>query len=50
MKKNMQSPKEREKFWRQTIDQEVINLLKSGKIQEAEAKIYNAIGCSGTES
>jgi len=50
MKKNMQLSKEREAFWRQTIDQESINLLKEGKIQEAEAKINNAIGCFGTES
>lgn len=50
IKKNMQSSKEREIFWRQTIDQEVINLLKEGKIKEAEAKINNAIGCAGAES
>ena len=50
MKKNMQLSKEREAFWRQTIDQEMINLLKEGKIQEAEAKINNAIGCFGAES
>ena len=50
MKKNMQSAKEREDFWRQTIDQEVINLLKDGKIKEAEAKINNAIGCFRAQS
>ena len=50
MKKDIQSSKEREAFWRQTIDQEIINLLKEGKIKEAEAKINNAIGCSGTKS
>lgn len=50
MKKNKQSSKERETFWRQTIDSEVINLLRNGKIKEAEAKIYNAIGCFGAES
>ncbi|MBP2628782.1 MAG: siroheme synthase [Firmicutes bacterium] len=50
MKKSMQSSKKREAFWRQTIDQEIINLLKDGKIKEAEAKINNAIGCSGSES
>lgn len=50
MKKNMQLSKEREAFWRKTIDQEVINLLKEGKIEEAEAKIYNAIGCFRIES
>ena len=50
MKKNIQSSKEREAFWRQTIDQEMINLLKDGKIKEAEAKINNAIGCFRVES
>ena len=50
MKKSMQSPQEREAFWRQTIDHEVIDLLKAGKIKEAEAKINNAISCFGAES
>lgn len=50
MKENMQLSKEREAFWRQTIDQETINLLKEGKIQEAEAKINNAIGCFRAKS
>ena len=50
MKKAIRSSKEREIFWRQTIDEDIINLLKNGKIKEAEAKIYNAIGCSRTES
>lgn len=50
MKKNMQLSKEREAFWRKTIDQEIINLLKEGKIEEAEAKINNAIGCFRAES
>lgn len=44
------SSKEREAFWRQTIDPEIISLLKEGKIKEAEAKINNAIGCSGAQS
>ena len=50
MKKNMLSSKDREVFWRQTIDQEVINLLKEGKIKEAEAKINNAISSFGAQS
>lgn len=50
MKKTIGSAKEREAFWRQTIDEDIISLLKDGKIKEAEAKIYNAIGCSRTES
>lgn len=50
IKKKIQSSKEREAFWRQTIDQEVLELLKEGKIKEAEAKINNAISCFGAES
>jgi len=50
MKKNILSAKEREAFWRQTIDLEVITLLKEGKINEAEDKINNAIGCFRTQS
>lgn len=50
MKQQMSLSTERESFWRQTIDQESINLLKEGKLQEAEAKINNAISCFGTKS
>lgn len=50
IKKQFSTAKEREAFWRQTLDQEVIILLKAGRIKEAEAKINNAIGCSGTQS
>ncbi len=50
IKEKIQSSKEREIFWRQTIDHEVIDLLKEGKIKEAEAKINNAISCFGTQS
>ncbi len=50
IKKRFSTAKERETFWRKTLDREVIILLKEGKIKEAEAKINNAIGCSGTQS
>jgi precorrin-2 dehydrogenase/sirohydrochlorin ferrochelatase len=50
IKRRFSTAKERESFWRETLDQEVIILLKEGKIKEAEAKINNAIGCSGTQS
>lgn len=48
IKRQLSTAKEREAFWRETLDQEVIILLKAGKIKEAEAKINNAIGCSRT--
>lgn len=50
IKKELPTTKEREAVWRRTIDQEIISLLKVGKIKEAEAKIYNAISSSGTQS
>lgn len=50
VKETISSSKEREAFWRQIIDQEVLCLLKEGKIKEAEAKINNAISCFGIES
>lgn len=48
IRRQLSTAKEREAFWRETLDQEVIILLKAGKIKEAEAKINNAIGCSRT--
>ncbi|MCC5467052.1 bifunctional precorrin-2 dehydrogenase/sirohydrochlorin ferrochelatase [Pelosinus sp. Bkl1] len=50
IKEQLSTVKERESFWRRTLDQEVIILLKEGKIKEAEAKIKNAIGCTRTQS
>lgn len=50
IKETISSSKERELFWRQMIDNQVMNLLKEGKIQEAEAKINNAIGCFRSKS
>lgn len=50
IKEVISSSKERELFWRQMIDDQVINLLKEGKIQEAEARINNAIGCFRSKS
>jgi len=48
MKARLATAKDRETFWRETIDEEVLFLLRQGKIKEAEAKIRNAIGCFGT--
>ena len=50
IKSQLVTAKERECFWQRTLDQEVIILLKEGRIKEAEAKIKNAIGCTGTQS
>lgn len=43
-------PKDREVFWRQVFDHEILALLKQGKVKEAEEKIKHAVGCSGIKS
>lgn len=42
--------RDREQFWRDTIDNDILALLQQGKIEEAEAKIRNATGCTGAKS
>lgn len=41
---------EREQFWRQTIDMEMVDLLRKGKLKEAEERLHNAISRIGTQS
>lgn len=50
MKERLATAKEREKFWRETLDQETLDLLKQGKFSEAEERIRNAACCTGPES
>ncbi|MEN6413842.1 MAG: bifunctional precorrin-2 dehydrogenase/sirohydrochlorin ferrochelatase [Veillonellales bacterium] len=50
MKQRLATAKQREYFWRETIDENVLDLLRQGRIEEAEAGIRHAIGCIGTES
>lgn len=50
MKKRLATAKAREKFWRETVDQEVLDLLKEGKFSEAEERIRHAACCIRTES
>ncbi|WP_094603245.1 Precorrin-2 dehydrogenase [Sporomusa silvacetica DSM 10669] len=50
MKERLTTAKDREKFWRETIDQETLDLLKQGKFSEAEERIRNAACCIGPES
>jgi precorrin-2 dehydrogenase/sirohydrochlorin ferrochelatase len=40
---------ERLAFWREALDEEIIALLRAGKITEAEEKIRNAAGGVGTQ-
>ncbi|SEP13935.1 precorrin-2 dehydrogenase/sirohydrochlorin ferrochelatase family protein [Propionispora vibrioides] len=39
--------KDREAFWRQALDEEILKLLKQGRIEEAEEKIQHAVSCCG---
>lgn len=41
---------ERQRIWRQAMDETVLELLRAGKFKEAEAKIRNAISSAGTQS
>jgi len=49
VKTQLQSPDERLWFWRKTLDDEILALLRQGRTQEAEAKINDAIGCIGAK-
>ena len=50
MKQTLAVSKDRESFWQQAIDEEVLALLQNGKLNEAEEKIKHAIGCIGPQS
>ncbi|SMD10530.1 precorrin-2 dehydrogenase/sirohydrochlorin ferrochelatase family protein [Sporomusa malonica] len=50
MKSRLATAKERESFWRETIDHEALYLLKEGKFSEAEERIRHAACCTGPES
>ncbi|MGE4588012.1 MAG: bifunctional precorrin-2 dehydrogenase/sirohydrochlorin ferrochelatase [Acidaminococcaceae bacterium] len=49
-KQKLATPKQRELFWRETIDEEILALLRQGLIKEAEAKICHAASSIGIES
>lgn len=49
LKHCLKTSKERECFWQQTIDDEVLSLLRQGKLKDAEEKIKYAIGCTGVK-
>lgn len=50
VKTQLHSSQERLWFWRETLDDEILALLRQGRTQEAEAKINDAIGCIGIKS
>jgi precorrin-2 dehydrogenase/sirohydrochlorin ferrochelatase len=50
VKNRIHSANERVGFWREALDDEILALLRQGRMQEAEAKINDAIDRIGTES
>lgn len=50
LKQRLASAKDRETFWRETIDHEALDLLRQGKFSEAEERIRHAACCTGPES
>ena len=50
MKGRLATSGERETFWRSTIDQQTLALLKAGRWQEAEERVRNAASSTGTQS
>lgn len=49
MKGRLSTAKDREVFWRETIDKDVLELLRQGKIKEAEARVRYAISSTWTK-
>lgn len=41
---------ERQTFWREALDEDILALLRAGKIKEAEEKIKHAASCTGAQS
>ena len=50
VREKMATSKERQLFWRLALDEKMFELIRAGKFKEAEAKIRNAIGSTGTQS
>ncbi|TCS81990.1 precorrin-2 dehydrogenase/sirohydrochlorin ferrochelatase family protein [Pectinatus cerevisiiphilus] len=40
--------RQREEFWRSTLDENILKMVREGKVKEAEGKIRNAISSFGT--
>ena len=50
IKQRLASPGERELFWRQALDREIISFLRQGMLEEAEERLRNVVSRIGTES
>ncbi|HML89397.1 MAG TPA: bifunctional precorrin-2 dehydrogenase/sirohydrochlorin ferrochelatase [Methylomusa anaerophila] len=47
MKEQLPTSQDREQFWRDTFDENVLTLLRLGKMDEAEERIQNAVSSTG---
>lgn len=50
LKTDLPDSRSREKFWRQAICERTIELLKKGKLDEAEAELKDAVACFRAKS
>lgn len=50
MKRQLPHSRERERFWREVLDEDILALVKQGELKQAEVKIRNAVGRYRTES
>ena len=48
-KERLKSSKDREKFWRKALNKRIFELLKEGRLKEAEAELENGFSCNGIE-
>lgn len=50
MKERLETSHKREAFWRHALDKHLLELVKQGELEKAEAEIRNAISSFGTKS
>lgn len=50
IRQRLASSGERELFWREALDREIMNFLRQGMLEEAEERLRNVVSRIGTES
>jgi len=48
-KERLKSSKDREKFWRKALNKRIFELLKEGRLKEAEAELEHGFSCDGVK-
>lgn len=49
MKQCLDTPADRERFWRLALDAEALELVRQGKVDEAKEKIIRAVSCTRSQ-